>query len=168
MIPLMQEEVIRNGWMTMPELIDFIAISESTPGPFAVNVATFVGTRVQGPAGAVFSTLGIIMPSFLIILFIAKLFIGFKDNRYVKSALYGARPAVVGLIAAAVISIAKNALLIKDVNLNFWQSINIPGVIIFIAVLSAQLWKKLKPVQLILLSALLGLVVCGGSALLGF
>ena len=71
MIPLIQETVLNNNWMGLEKLIDFIAISESTPGPFAINMATFIGTTKGGFIGAVFSTLGVVLPSFIIILIVA-------------------------------------------------------------------------------------------------
>lgn len=74
MLPFIQQEVLKNGWMNDKELIDFIAISESTPGPFAVNASTFVGMQTAGVFGAVCATLGVVLPSFIIILIVAKIF----------------------------------------------------------------------------------------------
>ena len=119
MIPLIQRDVVNHGWMTLSELTDFIGIAESTPGPFAVNIATFVGMKQNHIIGAVCATLGVILPSFLIILFIAKWFMNFKTNKFVQASLSGLRPAVVGLIAAAVFSIG------KEVFFNFSQVINL-------------------------------------------
>lgn len=106
MLPFVQQEVIAHKWMTMTELIDFIAVSESTPGPFAVNVATYVGTHMAGLSGAFCATLGVIMPSFLIILLIARAYEKFKNSAAVKSVMTGLKPAVVGLIGAAVLTVA--------------------------------------------------------------
>jgi len=100
MIPLIQEEVIQRGWLTGEELLSFLAISEATPGPFAINVATFVGTSQAGPLGAIMATAGVILPSFLIILIIAALFKSFSSNRYVQGFLHGVRPVVVILVLA--------------------------------------------------------------------
>ena len=85
MIPLIQADVIKNNWLTMEALTDFIAIAESTPGPFAINIATFIGMNQYGILGAAITTLGIVLPSFLIILLVAKWFLNFKDNRFVKA-----------------------------------------------------------------------------------
>ncbi len=100
MIPLIQEEVIQRGWLTGEELLSFLAISEATPGPFAINVATFVGTSQAGPLGAIMATVGVVLPSFLVILIIAALFKNFSSNRYVQGFLHGVRPIVVILVLA--------------------------------------------------------------------
>lgn len=105
MIPMIQQDILSHGWLTQQQLIDFIAISESTPGPFAVNIATFVGMSQSGVAGAVCATLGVVLPSFLIILIVAKWFGRIQENIYVKAVFYGLRPAVVALVASAALSI---------------------------------------------------------------
>lgn len=107
MIPLIQEEVLGHGWLSMEEIVDFIAVSESTPGPIAINMATYVGTRVAGLWGAAVATFSVVLPSFIIILLIAKLFSKFSSNKYVDAAMSGVRPVVVGLIAASVFSVGK-------------------------------------------------------------
>ena len=93
MIPMIEEEVVRQGWLTHTQLVDFIAVAESTPGPFAVNTATYVGITTGmraggnlfwGLLGSFLATLGVVLPSFLIILIIAKFFASFQDNRFVK------------------------------------------------------------------------------------
>ena len=179
MIPMIEEEVVRQGWLTHTQLVDFIAVAESTPGPFAVNTATYVGITTGmaesgnllfGLLGAFLATLGVILPSFLIILLIAKCFTSFQDNRFVKGALYGMHPAVVGLIAAAALSLAKGNLYtsfsfasISD----FFSSFQILPILIFLTVLAVSFWqKKLHPVKLILLSAVLGIACCSAEELL--
>ena len=93
MIPLITEEVIKNGWVESTDvLIDFIAISQSTPGAFAINIATFIGYNQAGILGAIFTTLGVVLPSFFIILFIAIAFHKFKTNKYVIGFLNGISP----------------------------------------------------------------------------
>ncbi|MEG2814155.1 MAG: chromate transporter, partial [Oscillospiraceae bacterium] len=106
MIPLIQDIVISENWISSNELVNFIAIAESTPGPFAVNIATFVGMNTVGLLGAFLATLGVITPGFIIILVIAKYFHTFKDNKFVKASLIGLRPIVIGLILSAGFSIA--------------------------------------------------------------
>ncbi|NLT58539.1 MAG: chromate transporter [Clostridiales bacterium] len=109
MIPMMQGILTEKGWVTINEVIDMIAISEMTPGPFAVNMATFTGMKAAGIPGAVFATLGVIMPSMLIIAAIAAFFNNVKDSPAAKGVLKGIHPATVGLIATAVISIGRGA-----------------------------------------------------------
>ena len=105
MIPLIQDSVTNMEWLTDEELINFIAISESTPGPFAINIATFVGMNVGGVLGAVCTTLGVVLPSYIIILIIAKGYEKYRENHIVIGLMSGLRPTVVGLILGAVISI---------------------------------------------------------------
>lgn len=106
MLPLIQDEVIAHNWIDSQSLIDFIAVSESTPGPFAVNIATYVGAEVGGIFGSFCATLGVILPSFIIILIVAKCFIQFQKSIVIKGCMSGLKPAVVGLIGSAVISMS--------------------------------------------------------------
>lgn len=108
MIPLIQSEVVdKNKWMEAQELLDVVAIAESTPGPIAINAATYVGYKVAGMKGAIAATLGVTIPSFTIISLIAMLFTNFSDNKYVQNAFWGIRIAVLALILKAVISMYK-------------------------------------------------------------
>jgi len=161
MIPLIQQVAIQNGWLSMQDLVDFIAISESTPGPFAVNIATFVGMHMSGLIGAFFTTLGVVLPSFIIILIIAKYFKNFKDNFYVQSVLVGLRPAVIGLITYAIYSIAIVNLFHFDLS-GFWNIVDYKAFIILgILILIKILIKKIHPIWLIVLSAFLGILFYG-------
>lgn len=162
MIPMIQQDILTHGWLTQSELIDFIAISESTPGPFAVNIATFIGMSQEGLWGAFCATLGVVLPSFLIILLIAKWFARFQDNTYVKAALYGLRPAVVGLIASAALSIFFTTALggmkpdqvfyLRGLPPISWRAI----MIIVIVFIISRFKKNLHPIWLILISGALG------------
>ena len=114
MLPLIQAEVISKGWIEQDLLVNFIAVAESTPGPFAINTATYIGSEMGGSFGAwgsIFgafcATLGVVLPSFIIILIVAQFFEKFKESKGVKGVMSGLKPAVVGLIGAAVISIGK-------------------------------------------------------------
>ncbi len=100
-IPFLYDISDKTGWFTYAQLTDMIAISESTPGPIGINMATYVGFTTAGIPGAVIATLGLITPSIIIILIIAGFLKAFKDNPYVQAAFYGLRPASTGLIAAA-------------------------------------------------------------------
>ena len=89
MLPMIREEVISHGWLSQSELIDFIAVSESTPGPFAVNIATFIGTRTGGLFGSLCATLGVVLPSFIVIMIVARFYQKFKSSRLVIGAMTG-------------------------------------------------------------------------------
>jgi chromate transporter len=117
MIPLIQDAVLEKGWLLEEQIINFIAVSESTPGPFAINMATYVGAEVAGTMGvfagifgAACATLGVVLPSFVIILLVARCFEKFRDHKVVKGCMSGLKPAVVGLIAAALLSIGQTVL----------------------------------------------------------
>lgn len=166
MIPLIQDIVLTHGWISSNELVNFIAIAESTPGPFAVNIATFVGMNTTGLLGAFLASLGVITPGFIIILVIAKYFHTFKDNRFVKAGLMGLRPVVIGLILSAGLSIALSNLFfeltkIKGFSEFFTNHINYKGVAIFAFVFFVSKKFKLHPILLILISAALGIIFYG-------
>ncbi|MBQ4100121.1 MAG: chromate transporter [Oscillospiraceae bacterium] len=165
MIPLIRQEVTSKGFITISELADFIGVAESTPGPFAINLATFIGTKTAGILGAISCTVGVVLPSFIIILIITKFFMKFKDNRFVKAGLLGLRPVIVALVASAVIMLIRNNLFWNDVVINslssFLSAINIKAVIIFVIAFLVQLKFKLHPIFLILISAVLGILLFG-------
>ena len=122
MIPLIEEEVVnKKQWVSKEEMLDLIAIAQSCPGVFAINIATFIGYKLNKVRGAVATTLGTALPSFLIILAIAMFFSQFKDNRYVAAMFRGIRPAVVALIAVPTFRLGQRA------KLN-WFTIWIPVV----------------------------------------
>ncbi|MBQ7869341.1 MAG: chromate transporter [Prevotella sp.] len=110
MIPLIEKEVVDNHkWMTREELLDVIAIAQSCPGVFAINVSTFVGYKLRKTRGAIYTSLGTALPSFIIILLIAMFFRQFQDNPVVAAMFRGIRPAVVALIAVPTFNMARNA-----------------------------------------------------------
>ena len=100
MIPMLTDEVISHGWLTETELMNFIAVSESTPGPIAINMATFIGSAKGGFLGALVATVGVVLPAFIIILTVAAIIKGLLQFAGVKGFLSGVRPVVVGLIIA--------------------------------------------------------------------
>lgn len=158
MLPLIQEEVLAHGWLTEEALINFIAVSESTPGPFAVNIATYVGTTVGGVFGAVCATLGVVLPSFVIILIVARCFEKFKKSFVVSSCMSGLKPAVIGLIGAAILSVAVTVFFPAGVtgSVFFSPSFYLSLAIFVCAVVLA--FKKVHPILIICLSAGLGIV----------
>ena len=109
MLPLIQEEVLGHGWMELEDLVNFMAVSESTPGPLAVNLSTYIGAETAGFPGALCATLGVVLPSFVIILIVARCFAAFQENSVVKGCMNGLRPAVVGMIGASLLSVAGTA-----------------------------------------------------------
>lgn len=118
MIPLIEDKVVsEKQWISKEELMDLIAVAQSCPGIFAVNISIFIGYKLRKTKGAFFSALGTVMPSFLIILLIALVFQQFRENWVVERIFRGIRPAVVALIAAPVFRMAKSAKLSKY---NFW------------------------------------------------
>lgn len=150
-------------WFTHEQLADMIAVSESTPGPIGVNMATYVGFRVFGIPGAVFATISLVLPSLIIIVAIAKVMDKYMSNKYMQWAFGGLRPAVTGLIAAAGWSVVELALLdLTDFDIaRFWEAINIPAVIIFAAVLFLTQFKKTKklhPIIFIGICAAIGII----------
>lgn len=152
------------AWFTHEQLADMIAVAESTPGPIGINMATYVGFRVFGVGGAVLATLSLVLPSLIIIVFVAKAMDRYMKNKYVQWAFSGLRPAVTGLIAAAGWSVVQLALLdLTDFDIaRFWEAINIPAVIIFAVVLFLTQFKKTKklhPIILIGVCAVVGILL---------
>ena len=161
MIPMIKSEVIAVGWLTEDQLLDFMAISESTPGPFAVNMATFVGFNQSGLLGAVCATLGVVLPSFIIIIIVAKIVNKFLTNKYVKYALNGVRPVVVGLIGSVAVSLIYTGTKLDLMNFNS-KKISYASIFIMILTFILLRFKKTKnPIVLILISAALGIVLFG-------
>jgi len=111
MIPLLQKEVVSiHGWLTLSEMVDVIAISQMTPGPVAINLATFVGFKVGGIWGSIVATVSVVTPSFVILVFISRFFEKFRETDLVQRIFQGVRPVVVALIGSAGIFIARSSL----------------------------------------------------------
>jgi len=142
MLPLIEKEVMNNKWMELDELVNFVAVSESTPGPFAVNVSTYVGSVVG--------------PSFIIILLLAKCYGKFKESKIVNGCMNGLHPAVVGLIAAAALSIGKSVFRISTETIVSSSGALTSIGIIIVAIF--MLYKKSNPIWVICVSGLIGIV----------
>ena len=166
MISLIREDCLANAWLTEEELLNFIAVAESTPGPIAVNMATFVGSSQGGILGAFLATLGVVLPSFVIILLIAMLLSRLLKYAGVKATLGGIRPAVIGMILATALTMFCSVVFgIKTVESPFlldWKSAVIFLVVVAISV-GASKWKKkpVSPILLILLSGGMGVLLFG-------
>ena len=155
MLPLIQADVQSKGWMTAEELVNFIAVSESTPGPFAVNVSTYVGAELAGLPGAFCATLGVVLPSFLIILLVARFYAAFRASAAVSGAMSGLRPAVIGMIGAAAVSVGQTVFAPDGVQaLAGYPLACSLAIFVLMAFLTH---RKLHPIAIILLSALLGI-----------
>jgi len=163
MISLVRETVVGNGWLSDTRMMDFIAVSESTPGPIAVNMATFVGYSQGGLLGAILATLGVILPAFIIILLIASLLKGMMKYKGVIAFLEGVRPAVIALIVATGFTMGLTLLLGLGKN-DFSVDVDIMGfVILLIIICVAFVYKKVRkkkisPILLIVLSAIISLI----------
>lgn len=157
-IPFLFELSDKTGWFTNQELTNMIAISESTPGPVGINMATYVGFQTLGFFGGLVSTFGLVMPSVIVIIIIAKFMANFSSNVYVKRAFWGIRPAVTALIASAVISIAKASLFIYS---DTGMTPAIGSIIVCIVAFGLMQIKKLPkfhPGLWILAAAVIGVI----------
>ena len=152
-LPFIQGEVIGRGWMTVHEFVNIIAVSESTPGPLGINVATYVGYKMAGVVGAVFSTVGLILPAFILVLMVTKVLQTERGKRIWSRLTIGIRPVVVGLILFAAYSIGKTVLVS-----NAGGHLEIDWLGFLLAVIGfVGIYKfKVHPVLLIGISALLG------------
>ena len=160
-LPFLQEMSASTGWFTTAQLADMLAISESTPGPIGVNMATYVGYTTAGIPGAVVATLGLTTPCILVILIISAFLQAFRTNKYVERVFYGLRPASTGLIAAACLSVAVMTFFRSGGTL--LERIHFPAVLLAAVLLYLTRWckltKKLHPIVFIAASALVGILL---------
>ncbi len=161
-IPLITDEILSRNWLSQEKLITYIGIGEATPGPFAVNIATFIGAEQAGFFGSIVSTLGFVTPSILIIIMVAILLERFLKNYHVRSTLTYMKPVMVALIFASAIGIFINAL---NINFSINSEINLKTLsIILLLLLIMKIYKvtqkkKLHPIIIICISAVLGILV---------
>lgn len=156
MIPLINDQMLSHGWMTAAEVADIVAIAEMTPGPLGLNCATFAGARTAGMAGAVAASLGVLTPTLTLTMLAAVFLEKFKQSRLMGEALYGIRPACIGLIFAVIIqqSMANYAG-------TLFGFLSWPAVMIGLVSLLVLLRFKWSVPKTIVLAAALGLVLCG-------
>ena len=165
MIPMIQEQVVGKGWISEDALTDFIAISEVTPGPFALNISTFVGNTVAGPFGAVCSTLGVILPSLIIIIIVAMIMKKFITNKYVQGALNGVKPIVLALILSTALLLLVKVVFFGGHSLQSEFSFDKRSLALliflvgFITIYKKVNKKSLSPIKILGLSALLGIII---------
>ena len=148
------EVVVRNGWLTNGEFSDIVAISQMTPGPIAINSATYIGYEVAGVLGSVVATVAVCLPALTIMMLITRFFLRLRDNRYVKGVVMGMRPVVVGMIASAAL------LLIFPHTAEGRSFIDGWSWAIFIVTLLASV-KRVNPILLIVASAVMGILIYG-------
>lgn len=147
MLPFIQKEVVEsNGWISMSEFTDIIGISQMTPGPVAINSATFVGYKIDGVLGSIFATLGVVTTSFILVTIISKILNNFKESEVIKGALLGMRPVLIALIIYAFIDLAKEVY------------IDLKSIIITLIIGVILLSKKVHPILVIVIAAVLGLI----------
>lgn len=160
MIPLIRDTVLKYSWLTENEFYNFVGVCESTPGPIAVNMATYVGSTQGGIFGSIAATLGVILPSFIIILLIAAILKNFTKNKYFQGFMYGVRPVVVALILSSGIILFVKAIGYINIS-NF--SFDFTSLTVFVLIAAVYffskyiLHKKIPSAVLILISALLGI-----------
>jgi chromate transporter len=148
-LPLIGHEVVDvNKWATLPEFSDMVALSQVTPGPVAINAATYVGFTTAGLIGSILATAAVCLPPFLFVTIACRFFLAFKDHPRVLGAMRLLRPAVVGLVLAATLS------LMSGENFIDWK-----GGVIFAAALALTVWRKTHPILIVALAAILGLAI---------
>ena len=164
-LPFLYDISNKTGWFTHAQLADMVAVSESAPGPFGVNMASYVGFVTGGVGGAVVATLGLIAPSILIILIIAAFLKAFRDSKYVDGAFYGLRPVSTALIASALVTVAKVAFFSSQ---NFgdltavlhgveWKAVVLAAVLLLLTRYVPRV-KSWHPIVFIGLSAAVGVI----------
>ena len=147
MLPLIQREIVtNNNWITFKQFVDIIGISQMTPGPIAINSATFVGFKVSGIVGSIAATLGVISFSFILVSIANHYILKFKESYIMKAALAGMRPAMIGLIISVFLSLGHESY--KDVK----------SIIIGIIILGLLLSNKLHPILVIIISGIFGII----------
>jgi chromate transporter len=163
MIPLIKDVAINNGWLSEVAFVNFLAVCESTPGPIAINMATYIGATQYGFIGGVVATLGVVLPSFIIILLISICLKKFIKNKYFTSFVNGIKPVVIGLILSTGAMLIYNCI-IKNVETNL--TVDYISLIVFALiciiyyVYKAIRKKKMNNILLIVVSAVLSIVIC--------
>ena len=155
MLSLIQNEIVeQRGWITVSQFADIVAVSQMTPGPIAINSATYIGYTIGGFWGSVVATIAVCLPALTVMLALTKFFLKLKDNRYVHGVITGMRPVVVGMIAAAALLLIFPKQRADSSFIDHWSWI------LFAATLYAS-YKKVNPILLIALSAVAGIVIYG-------
>lgn len=160
-LPFLQDLIVKYGWMTSQELLNMIAISESTPGAIGINTATFIGYNTAGIFGGIIATFGLAAPSVIIITIIAHYFTKFNQHPLVKSAFSGIRPAVAGLIASAAFELARGGLFtLKALELDnaLLNLFDFKSLLLLLIIFTAIRKLKKHPIVYIIAAALIGII----------
>ena len=159
-LPFLEDISQRTGWFTSAQLADMLAISESTPGPIGVNMATYVGFETAGILGSLCATVGLVMPSVILIVLVSKVLEKFRTNTYVEAAFYGLRPASVAMVASAGIGVAMTTLLNLTASgfaVLRWRELVLAAVIVVLTNFVPKV-KKFHPIVFIALAAAVGII----------
>jgi len=173
MIPIIQREIESHEWIAAKEFADIVAVSQMTPGPLAVNAATYIGVKIAGVLGSAVATFAVSLPSFIIIISIANFLVKFKESNTINSVLKGIRPVTTGLISSAVIFFAQMSVFTGDISYKNLKNIFIGEfsrftegmqlhtgpLVIFLLILVAVKKFKLHPIPAVLCSAALGIIL---------
>ncbi|MDD5621601.1 MAG: chromate transporter [Actinomycetota bacterium] len=169
MIPIIEREIVIRGWLTGQEFVNIISISEMTPGPIAINTATFIGYRLGGIPGAALATIGVVLPSFILILGIYIFLSKYQQRQIIKDAIYGIRPVVLALIIQAVIFVAVNTYFkegtgIRDLlnissGSHFLETIDPVAIAITAVSLLVLFLTKIHPILVILAAGAIGIIL---------
>jgi chromate transporter len=158
-MPFLYAMAMRYDWFSRELLVDMIAVSESTPGPIGVNMATYAGFQAAGIPGGIVATLALILPSVLIMAWLVRMLERFKQNKYVQQAFYGLRPAVTALIASAGLGVAAVTLFYASPAFDL-RAVDWRQVVLFVLLLAAiRLYKKMQPVYVIGAAGVVGVVL---------
>lgn len=160
-LPFLYDLCNNYSWITTDNIADMVAISQSTPGPLGINMATYAGYQGGGLLGGIFATIGLITPSIIIIIIIAHILTKFKDSPYVNSIFYGLRPAVTGLIAAAGYAVFRITILnIDKFNLThkLFDLINLKYTLLLIGIFAVMKYIKKHPIFYIFMGAVIGII----------
>lgn len=161
-LPFLYDLADKYGWFTRAELSDMIAVSESTPGPIGINCATYAGVNAIGVWGGIVSTMGLVLPSLIVILIVAKILDKFQNNRFVGYAFDGIRPAVTAMIAVAFVDVFKESILTIETFMkskNFLDVVDIRMAALFVFLfLVMRKFKRIHPIVFIVFSAVVGII----------
>ncbi|QGU94178.1 chromate transporter [Clostridium bovifaecis] len=148
MLSMIQQEVVTvHNWVGTKEFVDMVAVSQVTPGPVAINMATYVGYKVNSVIGSIFATLGVVTPSIIIMLIITRFFVKFKNNKYVEHGFLGLRPATVGLVAAAAILVA------------YGSFTDYKSILIFVGAFILSYKYKVDPILMTVTAGIIGVII---------